>query len=900
MASHASSKGKSLTTEFPYELGDLHWSVDRRSNDEGVYCYCGKDKGLDEPMLRCQKCQQLFHSGCVNCLTKPLLKGDEFFKFECSVCTQGPEFFERAALSWVILVHLVLYNLMDANPTQKYFRWKEEICKFIFDYWSYLLPDKERWWTLIEKAPPDRSRKLKPKNKVQKTGARPTTKKEKRPRAKGSPSKKKTRFDETSSDDDFHTSAKPRPQASAPTTRIKSRQFSLSSGSSLSSAGDSDDSLDDDEAFWKSEDEKEVRPMVFLHGIPACIQHHFNPSGLDFSSGPIDLEHLFRLTDMIDDDSPGRLIHRVRAAVNSVGGHLSISGKKKRRKSSVVDIKPETMEHILDENHYVQGMSDITDGSSDERSDDSLLDSDDDDHQSHQAVKRTGGGKKFSHTVAGRRTSVAPPTSGGKYGRRKSSLKDPMDIPRKSKKNVSMADEPVTYTPSYPALTARPGGGKKFSQAHLNAMAKANGTKISANTTLDHSADSGSATVSRAKPKPKQKPKTTTQHPGSSSLPSGSVGGLSSEETTKAPPVLTLLQLQRQQEWHILQVLEDASKSKALPTIAARFKRKLHLKRLKAFLHLPLFDMETYMRQHLASSLDLTPLSKHIPADPYELRRQRQEQFQAKIQKIDHTPYGNSFASRLLGQPANCLTRKPWEPLWKSPFSGKVLKEYIWRDYESRSTMMDVLDEIRVRKGMPAKLPWAKLGPSHLYGKVGKKRKREEPALFGHPDLNHLQQRQQLYENDRQEDGAHRDRTPIDYCYFRKEHLPQVNETLCRRFWPGIDMTEALQYPEFSVVVLYKRLVVGCAFMTPEGYITYVAVSAGWEKAGIGQVMLYHLMQASNGKDITLHVSANNPAMIMYQKFGFKPEQFLVNFYKEYLPEDSTMCHNAFFVRLRR
>ncbi|KAG0068537.1 Cysteine-rich protein 2-binding protein, partial [Podila epicladia] len=304
MASHASSKGKSLTTEFPYE---------------------------------------------------PLLKGDEFFKFECSVCTQGPEFFERAALSWVILVHLVLYNLMDANPTQKYFRWKEEICKFIFDYWSYLLPDKEQsptwnntvasvlsvqnhifhsgvetkgtsgWWTLIEKAPPDRSR-------IQKTGARPTTKKEKRPRAKGSPSKKKTRFDETSSDDDFHTSAKPRPQASAPTTRIKSRQFSLSSGSSLSSAGDSDDSLDDDEAFWKSEDEKEVRPMVFLHGIPACIQHHFSPSGLDFSSGPIDLEHLFRLTDLIDDDSPGRLIHRVRAAVSSAGGHLSMSGKKKRRK----------------------------------------------------------------------------------------------------------------------------------------------------------------------------------------------------------------------------------------------------------------------------------------------------------------------------------------------------------------------------------------------------------------------------------------------------------------------------------------------------------------------------------------------------------------------------------------
>lgn len=31
--------------------------------------------------------------------------------------------------------------------------------------------------------------------------------------------------------------------------------------------------------------------------------------------------------------------------------------------------------------------------------------------------------------------------------------------------------------------------------------------------------------------------------------------------------------------------------------------------------------------------------------------------------------------------------------------------------------------------------------------------------------------------------------------------------------------------------------------------------------------MLYHLMQASNGKDITLHVSANNPAMVRYVVF---------------------------------
>ncbi|KAF9192496.1 Cysteine-rich protein 2-binding protein, partial [Haplosporangium sp. Z 11] len=919
---------------------DLHWDANHKSNTEDTYCYCGKGKDSDEPMLPCQKCGQLFHSSCVSCLTKPLLKGDEFFKFECSVCRQGPEFFERAALSWVILVHLVLYNLMDSHPEQQYFRWKEEICKFIYEYWSYLLPDKEQsptwnntvasvlsvqnhiflsgvetkgasgWWTLIEKAPPDRNRKLKPKNKaVPKSGAvrQSTSKsKEKRARAKGSPSRKKTRFDETSSDDDFHTSAKPRPQSTAPTTRIKSRQFSLSSGSSLSSAGDTDDSLDDDDNFWKSDEEEEIRPVVHLHGIPACIQHHFNPSGLDFSAGPIYLEEIFRLTDLIDENSPGKLVRRV----NNLSA-MSTGGKKKRRKSSASDIRPRTITHILDDNHYVQDMSDMSDDDLEDdiarSTDRSNMDSDqssdgseesDDLHDAHgraMSATRTAG-KRFNHGTTSsknsstdRRNSLVPPSSGGKFARRKSSLKDPMttfETPRKFKKTVSMADE---VDVSYPA---RVGGGKMFSQAHINAMAK-------------------SASRPSQKPRTKAKPKTKrAEHNlviSHSVLPSGAPSGSgpdhlsSTDAVPKPPPVLTLQQLQRQQEWHILQVLEDASKSKALPTVAARFKRKLHLKRLKAFLHLPLFDMEGYMRDHMVSPLDLARLPKHIPPDPYELKRLREEEFRAKIQKIDHTPYGHSFASRLLGQPVECQTRKPWEPLWKSPFSGKVLKDYIWRDYESRAVMMDVLEEIRMRRGRPAKVPWANLGLGGLYDRVGKKRRREESMDVDETDADQSQKYGHALDDFNQDEPPPtQSRTPIDYCYFRKEHLTQVNEILCRRFWPGIDMTEALQYPEYSVVVLYKRLVVGCAFMTPEGYITYVAVSAGWEKAGIGQFMLYFLMQASNGKDITLHVSANNPAMIMYQKFGFKPEQFLINFYKEYLPQDSMMCHNAFFVRLRR
>lgn len=52
-------------------------------------------------------------------------------------------------------------------------------------------------------------------------------------------------------------------------------------------------------------------------------------------------------------------------------------------------------------------------------------------------------------------------------------------------------------------------------------------------------------------------------------------------------------------------------------------------------------------------------------------------------------------------------------------------------------------------------------------------------------------------------------------------------------------------------------------------------------------------------RDVTLHVSPNNPAMILYQKFGFKIEEFVQNFYENYIPEDSNLSKHAMFLRLR-
>lgn len=40
-------------------------------------------------------------------------------------------------------------------------------------------------------------------------------------------------------------------------------------------------------------------------------------------------------------------------------------------------------------------------------------------------------------------------------------------------------------------------------------------------------------------------------------------------------------------------------------------------------------------------------------------------------------------------------------------------------------------------------------------------------------------------------------------------------------------------------------------------------------------------------------------SQVLYNKFGFKAEEFIVGFYEDYLPKDSKSCKNAFRLRLR-
>ncbi|KDQ18878.1 hypothetical protein BOTBODRAFT_638946 [Botryobasidium botryosum FD-172 SS1] len=229
---------------------------------------------------------------------------------------------------------------------------------------------------------------------------------------------------------------------------------------------------------------------------------------------------------------------------------------------------------------------------------------------------------------------------------------------------------------------------------------------------------------------------------------------------------------------------------------------------------------------------------------------------------IQTTPYANSFASRVHGRtiPVNDQS------------------SLILRDWESRSPWMDLMHDIR-----------------------------------DHYSLKHPEREQPL-----------ETLSSIDYVTLSPFHLPQIHDLLRRTFWPGIDVSDSLQHsPETcTIVATYKLLVVGAAFLSApdEPYITYIVVRSGWEDCGIAtfvfssrpslpvsrsrdlkntSFMLHHLISTST-RDITLHVSANNPAMLLYNRFGFKAEEFVVGFYEDHLHNQSTSCKNALRLRLRR
>lgn len=334
-----------------------------------------------------------------------------------------------------------------------------------------------------------------------------------------------------------------------------------------------------------------------------------------------------------------------------------------------------------------------------------------------------------------------------------------------------------------------------------------------------------------------------------------------SSGSTDVTPILPLTE---RQEMILLNHLSHFSSTARKEPCTARLLCKLKVREKKRELGLPIFNLDKYISQSLAGTeMYVSSDQMELPVPIKKLADVANDSKSDPDTSLPVSTIGKarSILRRLSVQQIPVLSRshaikkRTSNKIYKhiiSPYTSRILTPFIFKSSEFLPPKVQILKELV-----------SKLSPDTPY-KV----------------------------------------KPVSFCYFQEQHLPSINSLISYFFW-SVDLTEYLQYPDFTVVVLYEKLVIGCGFMTPdvkisEAYIPFLLVHPDFQRCGIGKIMLYHLIQSCQGKDVTLHVSVDNPAMLLYQKFGFKVEQYCMDFYDKYYPPNYHLSKHAFLMRLRR
>jgi len=366
----------------------------------------------------------------------------------------------------------------------------------------------------------------------------------------------------------------------------------------------------------------------------------------------------------------------------------------------------------------------------------------------------------------------------------------------------------------------------------------------------------------------------TTNKDESACLDSGTISAVAPRNAKSKVKEKEMVPLNSQEENEFLLQINSCTNTLESDPSARRLRRKLKVRKLKREIGLDVFNLDSVVTDLVRKSLpDSMKFLVHNVNTGLEGEKKKCVNVEASTDRkyIYHPALrGVNVLDRFVNYNYSNMNRQRQENksfmqligLTESrsdvrsiisPYTSRVLKPYIRRDFNTFPCKLKLLKDIRKR--------------------------------FGYDD-EHYQ-------------------WPIDYCYVQPNHIPSVNSLCSDFFWPGIDLTECLQYPEFSCVVLYRKLLIGFAFMVPdvnynEAYISFIFVHPDWQRAGIATYMIYHLIQTCMGKDITLHVSPSNSSMILYQKFGFKVEELNLDFYEKYITSDQPGSRHAFFLRLQR